>query len=382
MSNFEKTINTILSQEIRTCSLLDFKLVSSKEQLLSELLEDADVKQQWNQGRPLSEFKKEFFSILYSKYISLKNCQLFDGWLYAMYKKTLVNIKNQHKGISTIDHELRPFPHTAAFRASRLLIKDIFIFDKDSYKDILISEIIEDILDEACSKLYPIEIDTLLRYLKKNDKDFWEVIIGVMEKVALDAIRYNLKNYGTILVDKDKSYQIQDWIGIISTKTQEVLSDKISKDETEKITTGTRLREYIRTISINVLRNEFRKLKHSPDKVSLPDQDPSDSNHYELPTLQSDDPEEIKKNIIEILYKEIPAVHEELIQGLDEDGLAILKYQAEGYSYDEIIDKFFGTDYPKGERKKINALFRKSLERTREKLISNIRKLYRIKENG
>lgn len=377
MTDFKKAINTIVDKEIRDCHLLKYKLVESKDDLKVRLLEDPDVKQQWDNKETFSVFKNELFNVLYSRYILLKDNPLFDKWLFAMYKTTLTDLRRDYKG-TTIDDGLRIDPLTAAFKSSHLFFSEIFSFNKESYKEILVSEFIEKILFDACSLHYPVEIDGLLRQLKKKDEDFWSVIWHIMDTTARIAVFYNLKTRGKILVKKDKSHELNDWIASVSQKTYDVLSKKIDNDETETITDGARLWEYIRSTSINALRNEFKKLMNYEVSILLPDQDLSDTNNYDLPVIDSDGLDDLRKVLQEILYKATPVVYDELIKGLDDEGMTIFRLRAAKFSYDEIVDQLHGTNLAKDERATENARLRTCHKRTRDELIARLKKLYMI----
>ncbi|MFV0419387.1 MAG: hypothetical protein ACK5KT_11735 [Dysgonomonas sp.] len=377
MTDFKKAINTLVNKEVDDCHLLRYKLVESKDSLKSRLLEDPDVQKQWDNKETFSEFKTGLFNVLYSRYILLKDNPLFDKWLYEMYKTVLTDLRRDYNG-TTIDNGLRAEPFTAAFKASHLFLSEIFTFDRESYKEILVSEFIEKILFEACSQHYPVEIDRLLWRLKKKDEDFWSVIWHIMDTTARIAVFYNLKTRGKVLINKDKSHELNDWIGSVSQKTYDVLSGKIDDDDTETITDGARLWEYIRSISINVLRNEFKKLMNYEVSMLLPDQDISDTNRYNLPIIDSDGLEDLRKVLQEILYKETPEVYDELIKGLDDEGMAIFRLRAAKLSYDEIIDQLKGSNLPKDEKTTENARLRTCYKRTRDELIARLKKLYMI----
>jgi len=379
VSNFEYSLGIIFNQEVRNCHLIRYKFVDSKNPFLSILQDDQEIRKQWENQKSFTEFKKSFFEILYSRYILLKESPLFDNWLYAMYRSTLSDLLNEHENTTpTIDEGLRTLPYTAAFKASHLLLSEIFPFDRKGYKEVLVSEFIENSLYDACSPHYPIKIDRLLKQLKIKDPDFWEIIWRVMRQTASIAVAYNLKTRGKILLQKDKAHEPEDWIGKLSGKTYDVLSGKISEDETSTITDGERLWEFIRSTSINALRNEFKKLNRSEENILLPVDEQSGRNPYNLPVIDTDDLDDLRRVLLEILYKETPVVYEELINGLDKEGLTLLRYQAEGYSYDEIIEKIHGSGYPKDKRKTENERLRKCLGRTRIELISRLKKLYMI----
>jgi len=373
VANFEYSVELIIDQEIRRCHLLKYKLISSKEDILSLLFNNCEVKNEWNRKKSFSEFKNWLLHTLYSQYINLKDSPFFENWLYEIYKNCLYLLLTDYGIANTIDEGLKPFPYTAAFRDSHLLLSEIFTFDKEKYKDHLTSEYIEESIYSVCIKYYPVQIGRLIKQLNLKDIDFWTVIWHIIRGIAKKTVEYSIKTRNSYLLS-DKALDLQDWIGKISEETHRILSQKISNDELAGIADGENFRKYIRTIAINALKNEYKKNHRLVNQTEFPNDDLLDISFNT--NNDSDNADSLKKILIDIIYNERPDIYKKLVEGINKEGLAMIKYISNGYSYEEYIEDRYSISIDNDQYIKEYQRLRKILERTRQTLKNKLKSFY------
>lgn len=373
MADFEYSLRLILDQEVRRCHLLKYKFIDSKDNIVSKFLENPEIKKAWNQKKSFFEFKSYILCILYSKYAILKDSPLFDNWLYEMYKSTLSGLLAKHGTGKTIDKDLKPSPYTVAFKASEILFSEIFYFEKENYNDYLISEFIEDNLKQACLNHYPIELGRLMKQLKIKDADFWMVIWHIIKKIAKRSVAYSIETRNGVLL-LDKAQEETDWVEKITEEAHKVLLRKISNDELLNISNADRLWHYIRTVTINAIKSEYKDFDLFFD-INQPFDD-SLETALNIPIIDSDNADSITKALTGIIYNEKPGIYEVLTKGVNKEGLAMIKYVSNGYSYEEYIEDILGVPPATEKYKKEYQRLRKVLERTRDMLKDRLKNYY------
>lgn len=377
MSSFEYTLKLILKQEIKRCHLLKYKYISSEDELIFLFLNDIEVKALWDEKQSLPELKAYVLDSLYSKHIKLIDNPLFDNWIYEIYKRVLLILLNKHGVKLTIDESLNPTPHTLAYRASRMFLAEIYSFDTENYGNCLSADSIENDIHKICSVHYPVELARLMKQLKMKDKDFWDVIWFIMGSMAEGAVNYSINTRNGFLLFRDKAQEDKDWVAKVLTDTSRIISQKIDEDKLI-VEDAESLSKYIRATIINVVRNAFRTLdkKKEIDLVGFNEQNLGSSIFYELPIVASDDFEDIRNVLLDILYNNEVKAYEMLTKGIKEEGLAVIKYKALGYSYDDYIEDVYGKNISAEEKKKENQRLRKSVERALNEIRIRIGKIY------
>lgn len=375
MADFEYSLKLVIDQEVRRCHLLKYKFIDSDDNIISRLLENPEIKESWDQKESFSEFKSHTLHILYSKYAILKDSPLFDNWLYEMYKSTLSSLLAKHGTNKTIDKDLKPSPYTVAFNASQMLFSEIFYFDKENYNDYLISEFIEDSLRQACLNHYPIELGRLMKQLKIKDADFWAVIWHIIRKIAKRSVAYSIETRNGVLL-LDKAQEETDWVEKISEEAYNVLLRKISKDELLSIPDADKLWHYIRTVTINAIKSAYKDLIQFLD-MNQPLDDSFEKNPANIPIIiDSDCTDSLTKALTGIVYNETSGIYEELTKGVNKEGLAMIEYVSNGYSYKEYIEDTYGATPATEKYRKEYQRLRKVLERTRDTLIDRLKNFY------
>lgn len=377
MKQFNEEIREIITKENERYLLSAFRLIESKDKIISALCADVRLAEE-NRGKEYSDFRKAVLHKLYTEYVSpqvfhdfVHDRDSFAEWLFRIYKNVLKQLQRRYKNKQTIDSEIGTSPYTAAFKASRMYLSSIFGSEKKEYTN---PEFTENDLYIACSNHYPVDMPVLTGQLKKQDTDFWEIVSFVIHKIAGIVIRYYL--YDTRHKD--------DLQSDVSIRSVDKVRELVATDKIPVFENGVHFKNYLANINFNNLRNFQKRVKSEQDSkvrledisdLKIPEEEYEKPGGFYLSEIDVNNKDEVHQGLVDVLYNKREGIYQELIKDVEEGLDIIIKYRQHDVSYDEIIEIIYGDGLPGDERKRIYDNMRQTVSRTRRTLVSRFYKL-------
>ncbi|MCL3849770.1 hypothetical protein M1P97_00500 [Parabacteroides sp. GYB001] len=264
----ENLISEIIRKECERYRLVEWGLLSSVEEetdILCSLL-SLPADETWEDRERFKQWRKELLTLFYSRmdYAGFlqkqKDMEPFQRFLFFM-RKRMVDRLWQNNTLPTIDADLVIPPYTLAYKFSKMVAQDENILLFREFNTIKSPLDLESRCEMACGRRYPLGLNNLFHYLKKEDKEFWSVIYLLVKKMA----EYVTSNYLFSKLYKEET------IADIWSDVSLLLHDKTVAGLLPVFETGAHFRHYIGRICMNKCYEAERRNAVRKEFVSLDD---------------------------------------------------------------------------------------------------------------
>lgn len=342
------TVIEIIQKECELYRLKDFGLLTSVEKeadLLLDHLPDATI----GPGVDIDSFrlwKKKIIDLFYIRlgYADFlkrnKHNPLFYRFLLTLRKRL---VKQLQLGWTddTIDSSLAVSSHTLAFKLTAMISAEADKLLYPSLDGFRSPHELEDNCHSFCKDYYPVDVDRLLKLLRKDDREFWSDIYLLIKYLAVRVTSYLLL-----------SNQYRDDIEQDTWSESSLLfRDKILKDLIPSFASASHLRNYIARICQNkcyeVMRNNRQQevLMHNPVADSdillakiVENKEPAwpDVGRNSIIDIDPDSDYEVSMALTAVLWDKTEPWYTKLVDGIEEKVNIIRQHYVDGLSYEQI----------------------------------------------
>lgn len=366
--------------ELRKLGLLS-SVDEMAESLLSGLSTDEDQIpdnyeqfKQWKRGIIYLLYRKiGYHDFLHQHYSSYA----FSRFLFRLRKRLVRSMKERYKG-KTIDRQLAAPKRTVAFKLSEMLADENNQELVGSFRFLQTPYELEDACKEQYVDFYPIDLETLLIRLQKDDKDFWEEIYYLFQNLAIivtSGIQINRQNREEALQD--------GWVDASLLFRTMVLNKDTPVFDSDAHMRNFMARTYINKCKEAARRRNLRDISWDDDEVMMDallikSVDYAEKQKYDeqivLSEVDRTNSWEVKMTMVSILLDQASPLHDRLVEGIEDKVEVLFMHTLEKKNYEEIALHLV-KDASSEEKRKLQAKLRQDVVRVRKTLIDRFMKM-------
>lgn len=380
--NVRDTIIEIIQKECELYRLKEFGLLTSVEKeadLLMTLLPvvandsfvDIDSFRLW---------KKKVIDLFYTRlgYMDFlkhnKHKVAFSRFLLTLRKRLVKELQLKWTE-ETIDSSLAVSSHSLAFKLSVMISEEADRLLYPTLDSCCSPHELEDNCNSFCREYYPVDVDRLLKLLRKDDREFWNDIYLLIKYLAVRVTSYLLL-----------SNQYRDDIEQDTWSESSLLfRDKILKDLIPTFASAIHLRNYIIRICQNKCYEVMRRNRREEVLMNNPvadsdillskmaeDKEPAwpDVDRNNIIDIDLDSDYEVSMALTAVLWDKAEPWYTKLIDGIEEKVNVVRLHYVHGLSYEQIaISKASEVSEPGSiDLHRMQARLRQDVVRTRKVL--------------